>query len=148
MVGIAVATITESRVETTMQKANPRKQAIICRNGSRFVWSVSCTVWRRELRSEVNPNEVWSPCSSKESRGEDFVGTAVEEGISSIGRKGEDHTVRGTSYMGFRMTCFSQIMRTISNTWDSHADTKNICFYFQLVIQSRLQIARGAYRKQ
>jgi len=96
MVGIAVATITESRVETTMQKANPRKQAIICRNGSRFVWSVRCTVWRRELLSEGSPNEVWSAYSSKEGRGEDIVGTAVEDATNTIGRKGEDHITRGT----------------------------------------------------
>lgn len=40
IVGMPVATMTESSVETTMQSARPRKQAITLRNGRRFVWSV------------------------------------------------------------------------------------------------------------
>lgn len=43
MVGMAVAMITVSKVDTTIQSARPRKQAIIFLNGSKFVWSVNST---------------------------------------------------------------------------------------------------------
>ena len=47
MVGRAVATMVESRQETRMQRARPKKTAITLRRGRRFVWSVSDTVSER-----------------------------------------------------------------------------------------------------
>lgn len=40
MVGRAVATMTESKVETMMQSERPMNTVIIVLNGRRFVWSV------------------------------------------------------------------------------------------------------------
>lgn len=41
MVGRAVAAMTESKVETTMQSERPAKTAMIFLKGRRLVWSVS-----------------------------------------------------------------------------------------------------------
>lgn len=43
MVGMAVAMMTVSRVDTTMHSDSPRKHAMILFSGSRLVWSVSST---------------------------------------------------------------------------------------------------------
>lgn len=43
MVGSAVATITESKVDTNMHSESPAKTAMTFLNGKRFVWSVSVT---------------------------------------------------------------------------------------------------------
>jgi hypothetical protein len=48
IVGIAVAMITVSSVETTMHSARPKKQATTFLKGRRLVWSVS-SMGRREL---------------------------------------------------------------------------------------------------
>jgi hypothetical protein len=43
MVGIVVATMTESRVDTTTHSARPKKMGTSFLNGNLFVWSVSST---------------------------------------------------------------------------------------------------------
>lgn len=43
IVGMAVATITESRAETTTHRDSPRNTTTIFLKGRRFVWSVNCT---------------------------------------------------------------------------------------------------------
>lgn len=47
IVGIAVAMITVSSVDTTIQRARPKKHAMSFLKGRRFVWSVNSTECRR-----------------------------------------------------------------------------------------------------
>ena len=53
IVGRAVATIVESKQETRMQSASPKKTAMTFFRGSRFVWSVRETVSERRPSATV-----------------------------------------------------------------------------------------------